>query len=530
MRLTLDDIQGQFLQATDGQDNLPVEIKQRRQRILNQKASSKPGCAFSFRSDVLIAADEHNLTIKEMALLALIHDRTKRPDDTKEFEKTKAKADQIEKDFLHATQQYQAAVNAWNALPMYTPTGERTPPPSKRKYRLQHLERRLNEYQKKADSIEHRIKWGCWFDSQGNRTRFCDTVGIKVRQFQKIKKKLLDLGLIVRDDLIALASRTSSPAYVSKLTRRHEHRTHYTVPSNFKIFGYFDPNVFDVTCTFRDKCYLSIIYLLMLGQSKKPTGKLEGDLDPAYVRKGSTRRLQHKLCRMQKKDEPEFIRAFDEDWGNVFVGSKHLCEILCCSPTTLTKLRKKWAFLIEQFRRQKKTSMSVFTFDKRLIVSRYQQDETYFDEFIDRLVQPVPELFERLDAVLNAGNSDELENQNKVIAPEIVNEYMELAHADKTENFIYVENLDGQKAAKRDRWYKLNEMMEGVMLKLGSVQIYRTYNVWQSYLSRNPHKDPNYVPPPPPPDMWTIYKEREKTMGAAAAFNSLTPEQQADFF
>ena len=471
-----------------GQKTLTPELKRAKAKV--RRDLGIPDYSFYFRSDVLATAKYHNLTLKETALLALIHDKTHRPDDFKELEKTRQTLEKLGVDLNTACKKYEEAVNAWTIAPCKTDRfGNEIPMPKKRKFNIPHLEHTAKEYKSKLDSIQFRIDRGAWFDSPKNRTRFCETVEVKTRQFQKIKRKLLDKGLIAENTLIMAATGSTAMAYVSNVPRNESFGTHYTVLSDYKIFGYFSLDVFpNMNVTLLDKCYLNIIYALMLAQSDAPQSKADGEIDPAYVRKGSSRKKMHDACRK----DPTLVNAYDEDWGNVYIGSRHLCDVLRCSPSTLTALRKKWAHVITQVRRHRQTSRSYFLFDKKRMISEYRNDEKYFDEFFNHMDKPNFELFARLDSILNAENADKLEAQNKVIAPEIIEEYYRLEEDDKIEHFKNCAAQDTPAAQKLQRWTDLSNMIIEACRHLNTSLHYRTVNVWQSYLKRHPQKDPNY--------------------------------------
>ena len=488
----------QLLAVTKGQKNLTPEVKRAVKKA--RKDMGIHDYSFSFRSDVLIYAEEHGLTIKETALLALIHDKTKRPDDVKELEKTKKMIEAIDKDLAQAIKDYDTALA--KSYKEAAARGElmSTVPPTRRAFNIPQFLHRLKEYGRKHDSINYRINWGAWYDSPKNRTRFCETVGIKTRQFQKIKKKLLDIGAIAHETAIQAATQSTNPAYVSKVPRNNKHQSYYTILSDFQVFGYIPPEKLNVEVTLLDKAFLSVIYLFMLGKDNETTkGKdkkatssesnPEGQIDPAYVRKYSVRQRQHKRCRKNVKTD-----GLGEDWKDFHVGTRHFCEILRCSPTTLTALRKKWSFIVTQVRRPKRTSLYYFKLDRERLKKEYPLNETCLDAFYDGFREPMLELFDRIDTILNGEeNLEKLKKQSEYISHEEANEYKRLCQENETEKFLNSSELGTARATKRERWYELNAKAGAAARELNTVGILSSHNTWQSYLKRNPHRFPDIM-------------------------------------
>ncbi len=438
--------------------------------------------AFFYRSDVIDFAETHNLTLKEMSLLALIHDRSPRPDDASELEKTQEQIADIKTKLESAQAEYDAEFDRCKRQNLKTPLES--------KFNIPHLRHRLNDYQEKEESIADRITTGCWYETSRTRRRFCSTVGIQSRQYYKIRKKLLDLGAIILFDDKNLSERIEyTTAYRSTLERKEEKGVFYRIHADFRIFGYFDPAEFDVDCTLLDKAFLSICYQWLLPIKKQAKVTDARSIDAPYDAKGGGHYGHHRSCVEYDllHGENRFSNAFDEQHSIMQMHTKTFCRLLRCSAKTVTRLRKKWSFLIKQHRIYGHSSTYHFVFDKEVLKNSYVEDETLLDPFFDAWKSPADELNNRVNLLLNAGNKEIQQEQDNVIAPALVEEYATLNLENAVAQFP-------EFSPKAQRFSELGLAIHLAQRKLGRpLNFAKPVDVYAGYLKRHPERDPVFI-------------------------------------
>jgi len=323
-----------YLTNTDDIVDPTPEIKQAREKA--KRDVGRQNYSIFFRGDVIAAGETHDLTLTEMAMLALVHDRSGRPDDSAEIAETSMQHAEIGMKLAEAREKFEYACNA---VPKMCP--ERLPSPSK--FQIPFLEKRYMEYGRKIACIKHRLENGAWYITPKNRQRFCDTVGIKKRQFQRVKAKLLQLGLIKIRPTDGNECDTRATGLVSNIPRVESEKKFFKVHSKFTIFGYFTEYDFNVPCSFIDKCYLSIMYQRMVSNGVKKEPCRKTTINPAYTPKRTVNRDVHYEClsydveagenRFAQQTPPASLEMMPKIWWNsgIFPNSISFCVffVLC---------------------------------------------------------------------------------------------------------------------------------------------------------------------------------------------------------
>ena len=417
---------------------------------------------FFFRTDVIDYANDHKLILTERALLALIQDHSPRDGDGDELVKS---IDRLKELYPLIDEAEKKAIAANKAAGKEYKFDQLTG------FGLGRLYAERKELNRKIESLNHRISHGVWYDTPNSRKRFCDSVGIKERQFYRIKKHLLDIGAIQHNQY--------NNSYRADIPRT-EKGSFFRVLSDFRIFGYFDSDEFNVPMDFLDKCYLSYIHQRMNPKHPNPNAHYAGES-----------RFDHKYnFNRQCSEEPlngetPFSLAFREHFTELQISDKTFCRVLGCCPSTLNKLRKKWQFLIKTKRHYQRPTTYHFLFDQKVFFDSFLQDREYLDPFFDAQVDPNPHLNNHLNELFNAPSAERQAEQDAVISPEIVSEFRHLR--DELQEHLSTDKPYEQ-FPKQTRFEDLELLLQPAFKQFDV--LYMKVDLYAEYLKRHPERDP----------------------------------------
>jgi len=189
----------------------------------------------------------------------------------------------------------------------------------------------------------------------------------------------------------------------------------------------------------------------------------------------------------------------------MYYGTRTLCKMLRCSPSTLTKLRAKWAFIIHQERRAFQTSLYMPCFDKTVLQAMYAMTQgKYLDPLYLALREPQPALYKRLDTIISTAPDVDRAQQDKVLPPHILAQFEQINWDEQIANFPEFADANAYRV-------NLAKTMYEASIKLGSIASYTAVDTYANFIRRYPAKAPVYAPqavpcpspvpsPPPPPE------------------------------